>query len=74
MTAFTVIGPVGIRSRGTKGQREAVLQLPPDGQGELLLPEGETVNLRVASSPAPAGHQRLKLPQGGEVTLHLKTV
>jgi alpha-L-rhamnosidase len=74
VTAFTVIGPIGLRSSGTKGQRELVLQLPPAGQGELILPRGEAVDLPAASTPAPSGHQRFKLPPGGQVTLHLKLV
>ena len=74
VTAFTVIGPIGLHSRGMKGQRELVFQLPPGGQGELLLPQGEAVDLPAASTPAPTGHQRLTLPSGGQVTLHLRMV
>ena len=74
VTAFTVIGPIALHARGMKGQRDLVLQLPPSGQGELLLPQGEAVDLPAASAPAPTGHQRLKLPSGGQVTLHLRTV
>jgi alpha-L-rhamnosidase len=74
VTAFTVLGPVTLRSRGSRGQRELVLQMPPAGQGELVLPQAETVELPPASGPAPVAHRRFKLPPGGDVTLNLKHV
>jgi hypothetical protein len=74
VTAFTAIGPVSLRARGKQGQREVVLQLPPAGRGELVLPEAEAANLPPASGPAPAGHRRFLLPPGGEVTLQLGQV
>jgi len=74
LTAFTVIGPMSLRSRGKQGQRELVLQLPPTGEGELVLPQAEAVDLPPASGTAPAGHRRFQLPAGKEVTLHLERV
>ena len=74
LTAFTVLGPVSVRSRGKPGERELVLQLPPAGEGELVLPQTETVTLPPVSGPTPAGHRRFKLPVGGTVSLHLASV
>jgi alpha-L-rhamnosidase len=73
LTAFTIQGPVSLRSRGKLGERELVLQLPPGGQGELVVPQDEDVDLP-AASPAPAGHRRFQLTPGGAVTLRLKNV
>ena len=73
LTAFTIQGPVSLRSRGKPGERELVLQLPPGGHGELVLPQDENVDLP-AASPAPAGHRRFQLTPGGAVTLRLKNV
>jgi hypothetical protein len=73
LTAFTIQGPVSLRSRGKPGERELVLRLPPGGQGELVLPQDENVDLP-AASPAPAGHRRFQLTPGGAVTLRLKNV
>jgi hypothetical protein len=72
LTAFTVQGPVSLRSSGKPGERELVLQLPPGGQGELVLPQDEAAELPEVASPAPAGHRRFKLPTGGRITLNLK--
>jgi len=74
VTVFTVRGPVSLRSRGKPGARELVLQLPPEGQGELVLPEAETVELPQADGSPPAGHRRYRLPAGGTVTLRLRQV
>jgi hypothetical protein len=72
LTAFTVQGPVNLRSQGKQGARELELQLPPNGQGELVLPQDEAIDLPKAAMPAPAGHSRFKLPTGGTLKLRLK--
>jgi len=72
LTAFTVQGPVSLRSRGKPGGRELVLHLPARGQGELVLPQDEAIELPEAALPAPAGHRRFKLPPGATITLRLK--
>ena len=74
LTAFTGQGPVSLRSRGKPGERELMLQLPPGGQGELVLPQDEAMELPVAAGLAPAGHRRFRLAPGGTVTLRLKHV
>jgi hypothetical protein len=72
LAAFTVRGPLRLRSRGPRGQREITLELPPTGKGELVLPQGEAIDLPVASGPAPAGHRRFRLREGGTVRFHLR--
>ena len=74
LTAFTVQGPVNLRSRGKPGERELVLQLPSGGQGELILPQEEAIELPSAAGTAPAGNRRFRLVPGGTVTLRLKHV
>ncbi len=74
LTAFTVQGPVSLHARGRAGERDLVLQLPPVGQGELVLPMDESVDLPVADQPASAGLRRYKLPPGGTLTLRLRHV
>jgi hypothetical protein len=72
LTAFTVPGPVSLRARGQAGGRQLVLQWPPGSQGELILPEDETVELPVAAKPAPTGQRRYRLPPAGTLALQLK--
>jgi hypothetical protein len=67
-----VLGPLSLRASGKPGDRELVLQLPPGGQGDLIVPQGETVDLPASTGSAPAGNRRYTLPAGGAVTLHLK--
>jgi len=71
VTAYTAIGPISLGSRGSFGKREAVVQVPPTGQGELVLPEAEAIGLPPASGPAPAKQRRYKLPPGEAITLQL---
>jgi hypothetical protein len=72
LTAFTVQGPVSLRSRGKPGGRELVFELPSGGLGELVLPQDEAIELPAAAMPAPAGHRRFMLPSGGTLRLRLK--
>jgi alpha-L-rhamnosidase len=72
LTAFTVAGPMSLRSRGKLGEREVVLQLPSIGRGELVLPKEESPELPELATQSPAGHRRYALPPGGTLTIHLK--
>jgi alpha-L-rhamnosidase len=74
VTAFTVRGPVSLRSHGKLGARELVLQSPPEGLGELVLPQDENVELPQVAGSTPPGHRRFRLPAGGTVTLRLEHV
>jgi hypothetical protein len=71
LTAFTVLGPISLRSRRNPGGREVVLTLPLGGQGELILPQDQIVELPESATPAPAGHRRFKLPPGGVFVFNL---
>ncbi len=73
-TAFTVRGPISLRSRGKSGEREVDLQWPPGGQGELIVPQDEAIELPNAAGPAPAGCRRFRLPSGGSLNLRLKLI
>jgi hypothetical protein len=74
ITAFTVQGPLNFLARGPLGKREVTLRLPPGGNGELVLPQGERVDLPVVAAPAPVGHRRFSLPVGATIMLLLKHV
>jgi alpha-L-rhamnosidase len=74
LTAFTVPGPIKMHGQGKQGEREVLIQSPPAGEGELVLPEGEAVALPMAPGPVPAGHRRYRLPVGATVTLRLQQV
>jgi alpha-L-rhamnosidase len=74
ITAFTVQGPLNFHAQGPRGEREVMLRLPPGGQGELVLPQDEKVDLPVAAGPAPAAHRRFSLATGSTITLLLKHV
>jgi alpha-L-rhamnosidase len=74
LTAFTAQGPVSMRAHGKLGDREVVFHLPSGAQGELVLPEQESVGLIVMDGSAPPGHRRFKLPPGGTVALRLRDV
>jgi hypothetical protein len=63
-TAHTVQGPIQFSARGTVGQRELTLSLPPGCEGEIVLRREDRVTLDRATDPAPAGHLRYKLPTG----------
>jgi len=72
LTAFTVQGPLSLSSRGRQGARELTLQLPPGGQGELVLMRAEAIEIPEATTPAPPGYRRYRLPAGGTITVHLE--
>jgi hypothetical protein len=74
ITAFTIQGPLNFHAQGPRGKREVTLRLPPGGQGELVLPQDEKVDLPVAVGPAPAAHRRFSLATGSTITLLLKHV
>jgi hypothetical protein len=72
LTAFTVSGSISLRVSGRSGDRIMFLELPVGAEGDLLLPQDESVELTASSLAAPPGTRRFKLPLGGAVTLHLK--
>jgi len=72
LTAHTARGPITLRAQGALGDREVTFELPREAQGEIVLPQGEAIELPRAAAPAPAGHDRYALPSGGSVTLRLR--
>lgn len=72
LTAFTVQGPIRLRSQGKRGNRELTLWQPAAAQGELLLPQDESVDLPAAAGPAQAGLSRYRLAGGAMITLRLR--
>jgi hypothetical protein len=74
LVAYTMRGPLRLRARGGRGEREVTLDLPATGKGDLILPQGESVDLPEAKAYAPPGHRRFSLPEGGTVKLRLREV
>ena len=72
LTAYTPQGPIQFSAKGKKGDRTLAMTLPAMGQGELLLPEKETVTLVPLSGSVPRGCARYQLPSGKTTTLHLQ--
>ena len=73
-TAFTVQGPLSFRAQGPCGQREVTIQLPPNAQGELVLPRHEQVSLQTAPGPVPAGQRRYRMNPASQLNLCLTHV
>ncbi len=72
LVARTVKGPLVFSSRGKTGTRELTLELPDGCEGELVLPERESVDLRPISGAGPASLRRYVLPAGRATLLELK--
>ena len=72
LVARTVRGPLVFRSLGNRGNRELTLELPKGCEGEIVLPERETIDLILLKEKAPLGHSRWAIPAGASVTLKLK--
>jgi hypothetical protein len=72
LTAFTVKGPLRLRSEGLAGNRQITLELPLDGAGELVVDERESIDLPPASGASPPSCRRYQLPQGRLVSLALR--
>ncbi|MDH4270924.1 MAG: alpha-L-rhamnosidase, partial [Candidatus Aminicenantes bacterium] len=74
MTARTVRGPLVFRSLGNRGNRELTLELPNGCEGEIILPEQETVDLAPLKEKAPFGQKRWGIQAGAVVTLKLRNI
>ena len=72
MVAYTVRGPVRLRSQGSRGDRELTIEVPKDCDAEIVLPEGEKIGLEEVHGDTPAGHKRYRIPAGQGATLKLK--
>jgi hypothetical protein len=72
LVARTVRGPLVFRALGNRGNRELRLELPRGCEGEIVLPEEETVGLVPLKERASLGLRRWAVPAGTAVTLKLK--
>jgi alpha-L-rhamnosidase len=72
--AQTPKGPLSFKSEGKPGGRMIVMETPCGGEGEIVLPIGESVKLELLPGPAPEGCVRCRLPAGARVGLRLKSV
>ena len=61
LTAHTVRGPITLQAQGVLGDREVTIDLPPQAQGEIVLPQGEAVELARAAAGRPRRPQSLPL-------------
>jgi hypothetical protein len=72
VTAYTSKGPLLVSSKGSLGNREVSLRLPPGCEAEVVLGSGEQTDLAPAPGPVPGGHARYLLPAGAGTTLRLR--
>ena len=72
LVARTVRGPLVFRSLGNRGNRELSLELPKGCEGELVLPEQESINLTPIPRTEAFGLRRYILPAGRATALKLK--
>jgi hypothetical protein len=73
LVAQTVIGPLHFRAQGKLGERNVSIKLPPNCEGEIVLPEKERTDLAPLDAAAPKGCRRYKL-KARQTTLNLKLV
>ena len=72
LVARTVRGPLIFRSLGNRGNRELSLEMPQGCEGEIVLPEQESVNLMPIPRTDTFGLRRYILPAGRPTALKLK--
>jgi hypothetical protein len=72
LVARTVRGPIVFSSLGNRGNRELSLELPKGCEGEIVLPEQESVNLAPIPRPEVLGLRRYALPAGQATALKLR--
>ncbi len=72
LVARSVRGPIVFRSVGEKGNRELTLELPEGCDGELVVPERESVELEAVPRTETMGLRRYALPAGRRTGLRLK--
>jgi hypothetical protein len=71
LTYYTPHGPIDFRSDGGLGNRDIVLTVPSGIESELVVREGEKIDLKVVSSKEEKGWVRYRLAAGKEQVLHL---
>jgi alpha-L-rhamnosidase len=74
VTAFTPKGSIGIEAKGTIGNRKITIDVPPQGEGELVLPETEKADLELLPSEVDQKIKRYRLRKGETIKIHLKSI
>lgn len=69
VTAYTTIGPFRMWTNGDDTRADVSLSVPSTGQGELVVPESQKLNLPPAPAPASPGYRIYKLTPGAEVRI-----
>ena len=72
LTAHTVRGPIRFDSRGIRGERQLLIELPPGCEGELVVHQDESLSLAQSRNATPPGHRRYQLPEAQATRLILR--
>ncbi|MBF8294571.1 MAG: alpha-L-rhamnosidase [Bacteroidetes bacterium] len=72
LVAHTVRGPIRMKWDGVVGERQLVIETPPEAAGEIALDKREDVFLKRLRSTGPLKRARYQLPAGEKVTLNLR--
>ena len=71
LIAHTVRGPLHFSVRGPAGARDLNIKLPPDCEGEFILPQQESVSLDRIAGPRPQRSTRATGCRAG-TNVHLR--
>ena len=72
LTAHTVRGPIRMKWNGVVGERQLLIETPPEAEGEIALDKREEVLLKRVRSSGPLKRARYQLPAGKKVILNLR--
>jgi len=72
LTAHTVRGPIRVKWDGVVGERQLLIETPPEAEGEIALDKREEVLLKRVRGTGPLKRARYQLPPGEKVTLNLR--
>ena len=72
ITSHTVQGPLAFEADGAQGARDVRITLPPNCEGELVIPDKEKVDLQPLAGAAPKGCKRYRLPSKKTTAVQLK--
>ena len=72
LTAHTVRGPIRMKWNGVVGERQLLIETPPEAEGEIALDKREEVLLKRVRGTGPLKRARYQLPAGKKVILNLR--
>ena len=72
LAIHTPKGAIRIQSEGALGNREMIIQTPPELEGEIVLQAGEDVPLKKIPGSRLLGRSGYRLPKGETVSLRLR--